>query len=719
MSKKHTRKNLTSDRRQPAVDLSARLQDPQHFDGRRSQDWIRLAIVVGVAFALRLAFFYLNLRNNPAFHFPIMDSLYHHNWANDIAGGKLWGAEIFFRGPLYPYFLAFLYKIGGSSIAFAVLCQHIIGSLSCGLVYVLSREYFAERVALLAGLLAALYWTFVFFEGELLIVTVAIFLYLTCLLLLSISIRRPDVRFLIAGGIALGLSAIARPNVLAFVPAIPVVYYLTRGTNGRAAKPTVSGWKTRSAIFLASSLIVIMPVMTRNYVVGGAFVPIASSGGVNFYIGNNPTSDGRTAIVPGTAAPWWGGNNEAIAIAERRLGRKLNPAEVSNYYFRLGLDFVASQPDRAASLMLKKLQMFWSMEERSNDKFIYFFWHLAGMNKLPLPGFWLIAPLAIFGGIVPWRRRKKLSVLYLFVLTYMLGVIAFFVNARFRLPVVPILIIFAAFAVWYLITVGRKNWKQLLKLSPILVVAILIVNYEYFTFRKSRQQHVTISHYTVANAYLQMDRIDEAIFHYRLARENYAKDPTPSYELIWRDVNLKLGTLYWQRDECGKAIGVLSDVRGDYPKAIVVRGFLADCYFKTNQQARAYQLYTDILRVQPGNVQAVTGIAQIHHAKGETETAETILASITTPQTPVYVPAYQLLADIQRTTGKLDAAINSYMVILRQPGNEKEALLALSEVYVAKGQPAKAVETLERARPYFPPGDPTVDRRLSAIQNPR
>ncbi|MCK5619856.1 MAG: tetratricopeptide repeat protein, partial [Candidatus Krumholzibacteria bacterium] len=124
-------------------------------------------------------------------------------------------------------------------------------------------------------------------------------------------------------------------------------------------------------------------------------------------------------------------------------------------------------------------------------------------------------------------------------------------------------------------------------------------------------------------------------------------------------------------------------------------------------------------RVQPGNVQAVTGIAQIHHAKGETETAETILASITTPQTPVYVPAYQLLADIQRTTGKLDAAINSYMVILRQPGNEKEALLALSEVYVAKGQPAKAVETLERARPYFPPGDPTVDRRLSAIQNPR
>jgi tetratricopeptide (TPR) repeat protein len=184
-------------------------------------------------------------------------------------------------------------------------------------------------------------------------------------------------------------------------------------------------------------------------------------------------------------------------------------------------------------------------------------------------------------------------------------------------------------------------------------------------------------------------------------------------------VNLKLGTLYWQRDECGKAIGVLSDVRGNDPKALVVRGFLADCYFKSDQRARAYQLYTDILRVQPGNVLAVTGIAQIHHAKGETETAETILASITTPQTPVYVPAYRLLAQIQRATGKLDAAIHSYTVILRQPGNEKEALLALSEVYLAKGQPAKAVETLERARAYFPLGDPTVDRRLSAIQTPR
>ncbi len=695
------------------------LEKSQTFSTQNRQDWIQLAVVVAAAFLLRLLFFYLNHKNNPAFNFPIMDSLYHHEWAKDIVSGDFWGNEIFFRGPLYPYSLALLYKLSGSSISFAVLCQHILGSFSCGLTYLLAREYFTRHISLLSGLFAALYWTFIFFEGELLIVTHAIFLDLLCLFLLARSIKRRSFFYMIAGGFVLGLSAIARPSILAFVPVIPIVYYLNRDAGKGGRRRFFSNWAGRSSIVIASALIVILPVLVRNYIVGKAIVPIASSGGVNFYIGNNPTSDGRTAIVPGTKAPWWGGNDEAIAIAERNVGKKLNPAEVSSYYFHRGLDFFVSHPGQAAKLLLKKFQMFWSAEERSNDKFIYFFWSLAGMRRAPLPGFWLIAPLAVLGGVLLWRRKRELSLLYLFFLAYMLSVVVFFVNARFRLPVVPIMIVFASYAVLNLINTVRMNRRRLLKSILILLPAVFFVNFEYPSFLKSRGKHNTISYYTLGSAYLQMGRSDDAIAQYEIARNNFKKFPTPSYALVSHDVNCKLGTLYWQKNDCDKTIEVLNNVRGNDEKTLIVRGFLGECYLKKNQLTNAYNVFTDILKVRPTDAPALTGLAQVYDAVGKLEEAESILESVLNRSGETYLPAYPLLAGIQHKLGKLDAAVQSYSKTAQFRGFERDAYLALSDIYIEKGDPDNALRMLERARRYFPPNDSTVEKRIAAIRDKR
>ena len=47
--------------------------------------------------------------------------------------------------------------------------NHLAGTLTCGLVWLLAREYFSRAVALTAGLFAALYWPLIYFEGEVLI----------------------------------------------------------------------------------------------------------------------------------------------------------------------------------------------------------------------------------------------------------------------------------------------------------------------------------------------------------------------------------------------------------------------------------------------------------------------------------------------------------------------------------------------------------------------
>ncbi len=113
----------------PAVsDSSQTLEVTRSFRWRDRRDLIQIGIVLGIALLLRLVFFYLNQKNNPVFLSPIMDALYHHEWAQQILDGTASADDVFFRGPLYPYLLAFLYKLSGSSLTFALFAQHLIGT---------------------------------------------------------------------------------------------------------------------------------------------------------------------------------------------------------------------------------------------------------------------------------------------------------------------------------------------------------------------------------------------------------------------------------------------------------------------------------------------------------------------------------------------------------------------------------------------------------------
>jgi hypothetical protein len=93
------------------------LDAAQPFGWKNRADWLQLGIVVGVALALRLAFFFLNKAFNPTFYFPVMDSLYHHEWALDIVAGGTPGTDVFFRGPCTSGRAVQAQRIG---IAFAV-----------------------------------------------------------------------------------------------------------------------------------------------------------------------------------------------------------------------------------------------------------------------------------------------------------------------------------------------------------------------------------------------------------------------------------------------------------------------------------------------------------------------------------------------------------------------------------------------------------------------
>ncbi len=703
------------------ADLRDALDRPQAFAWRNRADWLQLGIVVGVALALRLAFYFLNKAFNPTFYFPVMDSLYHHEWALDLVAGGTPGTDVFFRGPMYPYFLAALYKISGSSIAFAVFVHHILGALTAGIVYLTARELFSRTVSLVAGLTVALYWVLVFMEGDLLVETLFIFFNSMSLYLLTVGIVRRRSRFLALGGLALGLATITRPSVMVFFPAVPLAIWLAYRRSSATAKSAAPakrtrGWIAQSVIVAIACAIPILPVMIRNYSVGHAIVPIGSSGGVNFYIGNNPSSDGSTAIVPGTRADWWGGYDDAIAIAEKDRGRKLSLAEVSDYYFDRGFDYIKSNPAQATEHMLKKFRMFWGAGERANDKFIYFFWHLAKMKYVPLPGFWLVAPLAILGAFLLWRRRSELVMLYLFVALYSIGVIVFFVNARFRLPIIPVLCIFSAYAAVYLWRGFRSKQFGIVTSLLVLAAAATLVNSDYLYQKQMRAYSDAFSNYTLGNAYLKMGDRATALSHYTRADEIYREYPTPSYRAIQREVDYNLGTLLWEEGMCSRAIEVLARVGGNDEMTVHALDCLGDCYLKRKDVANAARAYEALAAVSPSDQRGIAGLARCAALNGEFEKAEKMLHQIVNPTGTVYPPAYIALADVQRALGKIDESIASYTNITHLNGYERQAYMALVELYQLKGDTNAAIRALDQAAMYSQPNDPTIQSLMGALR---
>ncbi len=378
-----------------------------------------------------------------------MDALYHVEWARAFARGEDYQPGPFFRAPLYPWFLGLCFRVFGEDLLVPRLLQAMLGTLSVALVFRIGALVFDRRVGLLASAAAATYWMSIYFDGELLLPVLEVLFDLAAIERTLVAGRSRRGRDFAIAGAAWGAAALVRPNVLAFVPLLALWSLQAR-----------EGWRRRSRRAVALGLGVaalLAPVALYNRVVGGDTVLVSSQGGVNFYIGNNPASDGSTAIVPGTRGDWWGGYHDAIAIAEEARGRSLRPSEVSAYYTERALAWMRAEPAAAAEHVAWKLRLFWTDWELGNnvDERFFALRYAPMLAWLPL-GFGVLAPLGLLGLVLGWRQSWSAAPLFLFVPVYCATVVAFFVCARFRIPVVAPLAILAAHAcVWALRCVAR------------------------------------------------------------------------------------------------------------------------------------------------------------------------------------------------------------------------------------------------------------------------
>jgi hypothetical protein len=435
---------------------------------KRSSRFALLAwIVIGIALLLRLLHVFFTERYNPLAVDLQLDAATYDRWARALAFGGDPGPTVAMQAPLYPWFLSIIYRIAGPSLAAARLAQAVIGTATVGLVMLCTRRIFLSTAAsILAGILAALYGPFIFHEGILVPATLIAFLNILFVAALFTG-KRPGATRLLLSGIVLGLAVAANPPTLLLLPFALLHLFLGARDSSHSRPLPIFG---RASLTLIAGLIIMLaPVVMQATLRAGAFVPITTGGGVNFYIGNNSDANGFYA-VPRLGGKSLGGTPEEqakniVSIAAAESGRSLSPREVSNFWFAAGLRYIHEHPRPWAALLWQKLLYFWNGYERANVENEYFHRRFPGILQLPLVRFGLVAPLALLGIFLTRGRWKRLTLLYGGILTYFCTALAFYVLARYRIPAVPFLVPFAGAAVTELVAIARARRRSELVLS--------------------------------------------------------------------------------------------------------------------------------------------------------------------------------------------------------------------------------------------------------------
>jgi predicted membrane-bound mannosyltransferase len=94
--------------------------------------------VYGVAWLLRFLYV-VHLRASPLFDAPMLDELYHVEWARGLAAGDWVGSAAYFRAPFYPYLLGAAFALLRGSLFAARIVQVTYGALTPVVVLLIGR----------------------------------------------------------------------------------------------------------------------------------------------------------------------------------------------------------------------------------------------------------------------------------------------------------------------------------------------------------------------------------------------------------------------------------------------------------------------------------------------------------------------------------------------------------------------------------------------------
>jgi 4-amino-4-deoxy-L-arabinose transferase-like glycosyltransferase len=410
----------------------------------RPRPWTERGLLLfAVALALRIAYAWAAIGLDAQPHY---DSLEFDTVAWNLARG--FGFALDSGGmhypsatspPLLPWITSLLYRAIGHQYFAAVILQCVIGAIAPLLLAAFGTAMFGSAVGRLAAWLAAIHPLLLFISGYLLTETLFITLLLAALALSVDWVKTPRPARAVGAGIAWGLCNLARPTALLLPLALFAWGWVPLGLS-LAPRERMR----QMAMLLLGMGLVIGPWTLRNAIVLHTFVPVAARSGGALLAGNN-------AVVWNDPVKR-GGATDNLWVPEI-LGeyRRLTEPQLQALTHARALAFLRAHVADWPAMALAKLERFWRLTAEGGGTGI---WQRPGSPLSPLLAridpllVWsaAILPFALWGlGVALGGPRRWFQSLGLWIIVYfMLITVVYFGSLRMRIPIEPLVVLFAA-----------------------------------------------------------------------------------------------------------------------------------------------------------------------------------------------------------------------------------------------------------------------------------
>ncbi len=668
--------------------------------------------IFGLALVLRLLLL-LEAADSPYATTLMLDAEEYQHLAHAVLDGS-WraaAAQTYVHGILFPLLWALVIWVAGwvgagatGALWSLLVLQAGLGALTCVLLYEAARHLLGPTPAVICGVLSALYWPFLVFGTQPLATTLVVFLVAALLAWQS----RPAAgsrSSLIVTGLLLALLGATRANALLLFPVIAGLLVQRCHLEG---KP----WR-RPLLHLCLAVAVgLTPFFLHNLSTQGTLLPF--EGAWSMYMGNNPAADGTPYARQGL--DW-----QRLESIGYRDGLAATPAQRGRVYLTESIAFWTEQPQQALQLTYRKFRLFWHAYEVpvSIDLDWYGNHTLLG-RALPVT-FGLLAPLALLGMGLNLRRGRQLLLPYGGVAAFLLSGMLFTVCARYRLPALPFLLLFAADGGHRLALLVRDRRPRPLLLP---LVGLLLAGLLVHTGVDASQVNHLRSSWLQGEILLRENRLAEARASFEQARTDHPQDAdvhnslAAAHEREGRLTEAEAGyrkALQLAPDHSRAAVNLarLLGRRGRLQEAgkIVTGALAADprprmqhegllCRGTVHMQAgnmpAAYDDMHAALRIMDG-AQGRYSLANVCHQLGRIDEEIDHLEQAVRLQ-PDFAPAHLNLGTLRLMQGDAEAAEQSLKRAIALEPNMATAHANLGMLYQRTGRPDLARAALNLAR---------------------
>ncbi|MGC7871938.1 ArnT family glycosyltransferase [Desulfosporosinus sp. SYSU MS00001] len=353
-------------------------------------------------------------------------------------------------GPVYPLLLALIYGIFGfKSYAMVIMVLHgVLGAASAVVAFKTGELLFGKRYAWIPYVLTLGYPLFAFWEMYVLTETTyvfAIWLFLYCSARYAREIGRPKMSTLLILGVVIGVSNLVRPLLLLYFPVMGFWIFWMKG------------WRLKQALrdfmlILFMTVLVMSPWWIRNELKYHQFIAVSNYGSYEFYLGNNPRTITNSYFVM---------DQPSYDPAVKARIDKLPLLEQEKEYKSLGVSFIVSHPVLFLERTLaKEKNLFWqpvSSQEGQAYK----------MKGDSLDKWYLLLGLSGIILSIVWLKKYSFLLLYILYYSFIVSMITVVSGGRYRLPVMPAMILVGSLSLVLLLkgtgkllgTLGRAHGR--------------------------------------------------------------------------------------------------------------------------------------------------------------------------------------------------------------------------------------------------------------------